>query len=92
MDYTAAPVPGITPLVKCPEFDVRRVDFNAGYSLQLPPRHSFVVLMCLAGETVLTAENMEPVALRQGETALVPAMVTHVEMTGHAQLLTAMVP
>ena len=92
VDYAAAPAPGVTPLVNCPEFDVRRVDFNDGYSLQLPPRHSFVVLMCLAGETVLSAENMEPVTLRQGETALVPAVVNKVDMTGHAQLLSAMVP
>ena len=87
VDYTAAPVPGVTPLVNCREFDVRRVDFNDGYCLEMPPRHSFVVLMCLSGETVLTAEGMAPVTMRQGETVLVPAMVNKVEMTGHAQLL-----
>ena len=48
--------------------------------------------MCLAGETVLTAEGMAPVTLRQGETVLVPAMVNKVEMTGHAQLLSACIP
>jgi len=92
VDYTAVPEPGVTPLVTCREFDVRRVDFNDGYGLELPPRHSFVVLMCLAGEAVLTAEDMKPVTLRQGETALVPATVNKVEMTGHAQLLTATIP
>ena len=92
VDYTAAPVPGVTPLVNCREFDVRRVDFNDGYSLEMLPHHSFVVLMCLAGETVITAEGMAPVTMRQGETVLVPAMVNKVEMTGHAQLLSACIP
>lgn len=92
VDYTAALVPGVTPLVNCREFDVHRVDFNDGYCLEMPPRHSFVVLMCLAGETVLTSEDMAPVTLRQGETVLVPAMVNKVEMTGHAQLLSACIP
>ena len=92
VDYTPAPEPGVTPLVNCREFDVRRVDFGDGFTLELPQSHSFVVLMCLAGETVLTVENMAPVTLRQGETALVPAVADKVVMTGCAQLLTAAVP
>lgn len=92
VDYTPVPEPGVTPLVRCPEFDVRRVDFNDGYSLELPQPHSFVVLMCLAGQATLAVEGMTPVTVCQGETVLVPAVADRVEMTGRAQLLTAMIP
>lgn len=92
VDYTPVPEPGVTPLVNCREFDVRRVDFSDGYSLELPQPHSFIALMCLAGEATLTVEGMAPVTVCQGETVLVPAVADRVEMTGHAQLLTAMIP
>lgn len=92
VDYTPVPEPGVTPLVNCREFDVRRVDFSDGYSLELPQPHSFVALMCLAGEATLAVEGMAPVKVCQGETVLVPAVADRVEMTGHAQLLTAMIP
>ena len=89
VDYEPAPIPGITSLVKCPNFEVQRIDFNDGFTLSLPQPHSFVAMMCLEGATTLHVADMEPVSLRQGETVLVPAVVNKVEMTGSAQLLTA---
>ena len=91
VEYTPVAVPGVTPLASCHHFDVRRVDFNDGYTLEMPQPHSFIALLCLEGETALQSEGMPAVTLRQGETVLVPAVVDKVEMTGHAQLLTAMV-
>lgn len=90
VDYTPAAVPGVTPLVKCPQFDVQRLDFADAFTLSWDKPHSFVVLMCLAGETTVTVEGMPPVSLHQGETALVPAIAEQIEMAGNAQLLTAM--
>ena len=89
VDYTPAPMPGITSLVSCPKFEVQRIDFNDGFTLSLPQPHSFVAMMCFEGATTLHVTDMEPVSLRQGETVLVPAVVNKVEMTGSAQLLTA---
>lgn len=89
--YTPAPSPGVTPLVSCHEFDVQRVDFNDGFVLEWPGEHSFVAVVCLSGDTVLRAEGMPAAEMHQGETALIPAVVNRVEMTGQAQLLTVMI-
>jgi len=83
---------GVTPLLRCPEFEVCRLDVDAGLTLALPQPHSFVALVCTRGETTLQVERMPAVTLKQGETALVPATADVIEMTGSAQLLTASVP
>ena len=92
VDYESGLCPGITPLLHCPEFEVCRVAFNDGFTLELPQPHSFVAMVCIAGETTLHVEGMPAVTLRQGETALVPAMADGIEMTGAASLLTATIP
>lgn len=92
VDYEPCEGDGVTPVVCCPDFEVERVDFASGYTMRLQQPHSFVVMMCLNGETDLMADGMPAIHLRQGETALVPAIVDEIEMNGSAQLLTAMVP
>ena len=92
VDYRPVPAPGVTPLVTCPEFDVRRVEFTGAYRLELPPPHSFVALVCLDGKTMLRVSGWPAVGLKQGETALVPAVADGVEMSGRARLLTAAIP
>ena len=83
---------GATPMVSCPEFDVCLVDVKDDFSMLLPEPHSFVALVCINGETTLTADDMPPVTLRQGMTALVPAIATAVTFNGTARLLAATVP
>ena len=84
--------PGFTPLVMSPDFDVYRLDFDNGYTLDMAWDHSFVALMCIEGQTELTAASMPTVALRQGETALVPAVVERLAMSGKASLMMTTVP
>jgi mannose-6-phosphate isomerase len=90
--YSPNEATGITPLVKCPEFEVCRLDYDDGYELPLTPSHSFVALVCLEGDTTLMADGMPPVTLRQGETALVPAIAQGINLLGSARLLMATVP
>ena len=92
VDYMAAPGNGITPLVKCREFEVGRLSIDEGYSLAMPRPHSFVVLMCVEGMLSLHVDGMSDATLSRGETALVPAVAEGIEMTGHAQILLATVP
>ena len=84
--------PGMTLLVDSPEFVVRHLEFNGGYCLENPGCHTFVAMVCIQGETTLQAAGMPPVAMRQGETVLVPAVLDRVEMSGTARLLLATVP
>lgn len=92
MDYVPREKVGITPLVSCSEFDVRRLDIVDAYRMELPPLHSFVAMVCLEGMATLEVEGLPVVTLEQGETALVPAVASAVQLTGTAGLLLAMVP
>ena len=82
---------GITPVVECPMFNVRHIGVDGSYTWALSEHHSFVVLVCITGEVTVTVEDMEPVKLRQGETALVPAIAPAIAFGGNARLLAAMV-
>ena len=84
--------PGMTLLVDSPEFVVRHLEFDGDYCLENPGCHTFVAMVCIQGETTLQVPGMPAVTLRQGETALVPAILDRVEMNGTARLLLATVP
>ena len=73
-------------------FEVCHLDCEDTYTFDLSQPHSFVALVCIEGAVTLHADGMEPVALAQGETALVPAVVSRIAMRGRARLLTAGVP
>lgn len=92
VDYSRDGAEGLTTLVACPKFEVSLLGFDDGYTLSLPQPHSFVVMIGLEGETTIHAAGFSPVTVSQGETVLVPAAVTRMDLTGQARLLTAMVP
>lgn len=83
---------GLKRLVKCHDFEVNRLDFIEGHTLELPQPHSFMAMFCIKGGTTLRVDGMSPQPLWQGEVALVPAAVDRVEMTGTASLLLTTVP
>jgi mannose-6-phosphate isomerase len=83
---------GMKRVVRCPDFEVNRLDFDDGYVLEMPQPHSFVALFCVNGTTLLSVEGMPPLELRQGELALLPAVADRVEMTAAATLLLTTVP
>lgn len=82
----------MTGLVCSPDFDVRRLDVDGAYRLDMPEGHSFVAAVCLDGDLALSADNMPGASLSRGETALIPAAASCVEMNGTARLLLASVP
>lgn len=92
VDHAPFQSPGITPLLRCPEFEVCHLDCEDGYTLDLPQPHSFVALVCIEGAVTLHVDGMPQASLAQGETALVPAVASSIEMRGKARLLTATVP
>lgn len=88
----ARAVDGVALLLSCPHFEVRRIDVDDAFALEMPQPHSFVAVMCVGGETVLQADGLAPVTLGRGETALIPAVVDRVGMRGSATLLMTTVP
>lgn len=89
VEYGPVETGGVTPVVSCQQFEVGRIDVEGHCEVQLPP--AFVVLVCIAGATTVAVEDMDPVTLRQGETALVPAVATAMNLRGNARLLAATV-
>lgn len=70
-------------LVACPYFTVRREIVENGAHIDYN-RDSFVIAMCLSGQVTING-----VAVRQGETLLVPACNAAMDIEGNATLLTA---
>ena len=83
---------GVTPVVTCPQFEVCRIDVDGRLELPLPAPHSFIALVCINGQAQVMVEGMDPVTLKMGQSALVPATVSSILLMGTARLLTAMVP
>lgn len=88
----AQAVDGVSLLLSCPYFEVRRIDVEDTFTLEMPLPHSFMAMMCVGGKAVLQTAGLAPVTLGQVETALIPAAVDRVGMTGPATLLMTTVP
>ncbi len=92
IDYCLCEGQVVTPLIRCDEFAVSRIDVDESYRLEIPHPHSFMAIVCIQGDVTLNVEGMDHVPLHQGETVLIPAVVDSVLMTGSAQLLMTTVP
>ena len=83
---------GMSRLVRCRDFEVTQLDVAHSRTLDLPRPHSFVAMFCVKACATLAVQGMPAVTLRQGQLALLPAIVDRVEITGEATLLLATVP
>lgn len=83
---------GMTQLVRCRDFDVRRLELSGSHMLEYHVAHSFEVMICIKGGMTLKVDGMPVAEVRQGETVLVPAIADRVEMRGNGQLLLVSVP
>ncbi len=80
---------GLTQLFDCPYFTVKRLIVDNSHTMTLPEPHSFVILMCLDGQVQFTCNHCGPAAtMHRGETVLVPAIATRIDLEGNATLLT----
>ena len=85
-------MPGVKRLYRNPIFDVWHVEFKRHLTLPLEQPHSFAAVICLEGKMTLSVAGEQPVALKRGETALIPAVADELSMTGHGELLVTTVP
>jgi mannose-6-phosphate isomerase class I len=90
--HAAQAVDGVSLLLSCPHFEAHRIDVEDTFTLEMPQPHSFMAMMCVGGEAQLQADGLAPVTIGQGETALIPAVVDRVGMTGPATLFMTTVP
>lgn len=78
---------GEVTLIDCEYFCVKRIISDGEFKVSCG-EDSFMIVMCLDGSAELRCSNSTSVSLRQGETVLVPAEVTGVDVLGSATLLT----
>lgn len=78
-------------LVACPYFTTSLLDLTGPKTLDLADLDSFVVAICIGGGGTLTDDNGATIALRQGETVLIPASARSLTFTpdGGMKVLTS---
>ena len=67
-------------LVKCDYFVTNLLLLENAIALNLSLRNSFVIYICMEGEALLTDNNGFSVDLKQGETVLIPAQTTSLDI------------
>ncbi len=66
-------------MVSCPYFKTDFLTLTKTITLDLTARDSFTIYMCVGGEATVVIEN-EAVAIRKGETVLIPAAAAKVSL------------
>ena len=88
-DYRTAYAPVLnedTPLVECEYFKTNLLDLTEQISVDVKSKDSFVILICLDGQGELKDSEGNVVALKQGETVLVPASTDFIIFKPHGQM------
>ncbi len=62
-----------TNLATCDYFTTNRLAFNNEINRDYTELDSFVIYICLDGEFVISAENLEKICVKKGESILIPA-------------------
>lgn len=93
--YKSTPIAladGISELVNCSHFSVYLLEINGTHTFH-PTIDSFTTLTCIEGEmTVGDGSDATPVALRKGETILLPACMKEFVISGKGKIVDATMP
>ena len=88
-DYRTAYAPVLnedTPLVECEYFKTHLLDLTEPLSVDVKSKDSFMIVICLEGQGELNDSKGNVVALKQGETVLVPAVTDEITFIPQSQL------
>lgn len=90
-NYVTAPgvdVDGISDLVHCDHFNVVRLTID-GLKTFYPSGDSFIALTCIEGDVTIADERGNVLNQKKGESVLVPAMASKLEISGRGVLIMA---
>ncbi len=73
-------------IIRCPHFTTAIYDLDRPTLIDYQPLDSFVIIMALSGEAMITADGQQDV-LQAGETVLIPATVKALEVAGTIKFL-----
>ena len=81
-------------LIDCKYFTTALLHLDTPCQRSVAQHDSFVVYMCLQGAVTIATEDGTSTTLKQGETCLVPAAISHIVITptAEAKLLEVYVP
>lgn len=87
----AAKVDNVVELTSCQYFETNTIEVNSRVERDLLEKDSFVIYICLEGTLeVKTQSGVE--TLTKGESLLVPAVLSALELVGHGKVLETYVP
>ena len=75
-----------TPLVECEYFKTNLLDLTEPLSVDVKSKDSFMIVICLEGQGEMKDSEGNVVALKQGETVLVPAVTDEITFLPQARL------
>ncbi len=70
----------VNTMVDCPYFNTNFIDLEKDLVQNTESRDSFTIYMCISGKAIVATENGE-VALKKGETVLIPAISNQISIT-----------
>lgn len=76
-------------IADCDHFTTTAINLDGSMELPLAARDSFTILVTVDGEAEITAPDGTVTPLPKGHTALVPASMPAVTLTGHGRVITA---
>lgn len=85
-NYTAQPNRGIS-LVKCPYFCTTLYDLDCPMTIDYGSLDSFVILIGMKGDGMITDNEGNSVTLKAGETILIPASTLSIQVEGKIKFL-----
>lgn len=91
VNVTAAP-DSESEMVHCKYFNTDLINVDPEMTLDLAARDSFSVFICVSGEVTLNGADGDSVVLRRGYTALVPASLKSLTISGKGELISVYVP
>ncbi len=77
-----------TVLVDCNHFTTTAINVEQSYFLNLKERDSFTIVVVIEGEAILSSDYGEDFLLSKGQTALIPAWMTGVQINGNCKMIT----
>lgn len=76
-------------IASCSHFTTTAIDVDGTDTLDLASRDSFTIIVCVDGSVILTDPENRVTELQQGHTALIPASMPAVKITGKGRVVTA---
>lgn len=76
-------------IADCHHFTTTAIDVDGSVKLDLAPRKSFTIIVNVDGDATLTDPEGRVTSLPTGHTALIPASMPEVTVSGHCRVVTA---